>query len=129
MKRPILISAALLGMTAVILGAFGAHGLKELLSPEQLSSFETGVRYQMYHALVLLGITALFSEKLKIVKIMYGCFLAGTLLFSGSIYVLSCRDLLGGLNVRWLGPVTPLGGVLLIVGWACMLVAACREKR
>ena len=128
MKRPVITAAALLGLSAVLLGAFGAHGLKGVLTPEQLGSFETGVRYQIYHALALLGLAALFPVNVKLVKVIFTCFLAGTLLFSGSIYLLACRDLLGGVKVAWLGPLTPLGGLLLVIGWAAIAIAGLKER-
>ena len=128
MKRLVITAAALLGLSAGLLGAFGAHGLKGVLTPEQLGSFETGVRYQVYHALALLGVAALFPVKVKIVKVIFTCFLAGTLLFSGSIYLLACRDLLGDVQLAWLGPITPLGGLLLASGWVAMAIAGWKER-
>jgi len=128
MKRPVITAAALLGLSAVLLGAFGAHGLKGVLTPEQLGSFETGVRYQVYHALALLGVAAWSPANVKLVKVIFTCFLAGTLLFSGSIYLLACRDLLGAVKLAWLGPITPLGGLLLVTGWAAMAIAGWKER-
>ncbi|WP_422858414.1 DUF423 domain-containing protein [Flagellimonas sp. S174] len=111
---------ALYGLLAVILGAFGAHALKKKLTPEQLQSFETGVKYQMYHAILLvsLGFFLNFSETLQ--NYMALCFILGTFLFSFSIYglVLSSST---GRKLKFLGPVTPLGGLLLVVGWALLL--------
>lgn len=107
-------------LTAVLLGAFGAHALKEMLSPEQLASFETGVRYQMFHALVLVMIALKgHSFHLRYEKLITSLFGAGVILFSFSIYLLNLQEL-WGVNLRWLGPVTPLGGSLLIVGWALL---------
>jgi len=111
-------------MTAVILGAFGAHMLKEILSPEQLQSFETGVRYQMFHGIVLVMIALKgHSFHLPNEKTITTLFGAGIILFSFSIYGLNLQDVLG-LKLRWLGPITPIGGTLLIVGWALIFIGA-----
>ena len=108
-------TGAIFGGLAVILGAFGAHALKALLSPELLSSFETGVRYQMFHALLLLILPSLGYNQHQL-KRLWLLISTGIVLFSGSIYALSLGSVLEW-NVRWLGPVTPLGGTLLIAGW------------
>ena len=115
---------ALYGGLAVLLGAFGAHGLKSRLDEDLLTSFETGVRYQFYHALALL-LCAAMAPTLKpgLLKGAGACFVTGTFLFSGSIYLLATRQMLPFGSLRFLGPVTPVGGVLLIVGW-CLLAAA-----
>ncbi|MBA4745535.1 DUF423 domain-containing protein [Flagellimonas halotolerans] len=111
---------ALYGFLAVIIGAFGAHALKKKLTPELLQSFETGVKYQMYHAIVLLvlGFNLSFDKPLD--SWIVNCFIFGTLLFSFSIYAL-CLGAAKGNKPRFLGPVTPLGGLLLVVGWALLL--------
>ncbi|CAA0175128.1 DUF423 domain-containing protein [Tenacibaculum maritimum] len=116
-SKMILISAAIFGMLAVIFGAFGAHALKKVLSETQLKSFETGVKYQMYHALVLLFIGNQFSEPNQT---MACCFIIGIFLFSFSIYGLILSDYKGK-KITLLGPVTPLGGGLLILGWATLI--------
>src|SRR5688572_14092597 len=110
--------AAISGALAVMLGAFGAHSLKALLTPEQLQVFETGVRYQFYHTLALL-FTGMFytTQPSKALNMAGSSFLAGIICFSGSLYLLSTRSLLGIENLSLLGPVTPLGGLLFIVGW------------
>ena len=111
-------SSALL---AVALGAFAAHGLKARLAPDLLAVFETGVRYQMYHALALLAAAWAVGRWPGSAASAGGwLFVAGTLLFSGSLYALS----LGG--PRWLGPVTPLGGLAFLAGWACLAWAALK---
>lgn len=116
-----LATAAFLGGLAVVLGAFGAHGLKGHIEPEALETFETGVRYQMWHALALLGI-ALSAIRGGFVSILLPvaccCFLAGITLFSGSLYA----HVLAGW--RWVLPVTPVGGVSMICGWICLVLAA-----
>lgn len=115
---------AFFAMTSVIIGAFGAHVLKEHLSVEQLTSFETGVRYQMFHALVLVMLALKgHSFHLRYEKFIVTFFGLGILLFSGSIYLLNLQDLLGA-SLRWLGPITPIGGTLLIIGWALIFVDA-----
>lgn len=107
-----------LGALAVGLGALGAHALKEVLTPNQLASYLTGVRYHILHVIVILVITALQSYfKPKAFTWAIRLFFAGIILFSGSIYVLSTKDLSGWEWARVLGPVTPIGGLLLISGW------------
>ena len=108
--------AILFCLSAVILGAFGAHALKEMLSESQLSSFQTGIRYQFFHGLVIL-ILSLNSKQFtgrlsNIIKIMS----AGIILFSFSIYLLNIQDLIG-FSMSYIGPITPIGGLLLITSW------------
>ena len=104
-----LLTASVLGAIGVALGAFGAHGLRERLTPDQLSSWETAVTYQLLHAVVLAALA--LGAGSRSIQLPGALFTAGVLLFSGSIYVL----VLGG--PRWLGPVTPVGGLSLIAGW------------
>ena len=120
--------AAISGAIAVILGALGAHALKGKLTPELLSSFETGVKYQMYHS-ILLALLFILLEKhhLPFLKKAGYCFIAGICMFSGSIYLLSTRSLSGLENISFLGPVTPLGGLTLIAGWLLMFVAFTKK--
>lgn len=119
--------AAVLGSTGIILGAFGAHSLKEVLTPESLAVFETGVRYQMYHALFLLfiGITSLVSEKAK--RTIFTLVLTGVLLFSGSIYFLACDAILP-FSIKKIGFVTPVGGLLLIIAWVILFLNIVKRK-
>lgn len=114
------VSGALLGMLAVIFGAFGAHYLKRTFSEAQLLSFETGVRYQFYHALLLLvlGFNLGFTTKLD--SYIAYCFIIGTLLFSFSIYLLTLLSAKGK-RIPLLGILTPVGGLLLVAGWALLL--------
>ncbi|WP_298556487.1 DUF423 domain-containing protein [uncultured Algibacter sp.] len=121
MNKTILITASLLGVLSIILGAFGAHALKDLIPYESQQTFETGVRYQMYHALLLLfvGSTSLIQQKTK--KIIYFLVVFGLLFFSGSIYGLATNEL-SGFNFKSIGFITPLGGLLLIMAWVFMLV-------
>lgn len=111
---------ALFGLLAIIFGAFGAHALKKSFNAEQIASFETGVKYQMYHALVLLMIGFNLNLETPLEKYMVYCFIIGTFLFSFSIYGL-CISGARGNKWRFLGPVTPLGGVLLVIGWGLLL--------
>ncbi len=122
MEKKIIITALVLGVTAIILGAFGAHGLKKVLQPEQLVSFETGVRYQMYHALFLLFVGNFSWLALKEKTIVFYLVLVGIVFFSGSIYLLS-TSALTGLKAKFLGPVTPIGGLFLIASWIYLLYA------
>ena len=119
MTQPFLFLGALLGGLAVALGAFGAHALKARLSPEKLVTFETGVRYHFYHAFALLaaGLVQFLFPPAGTAALAGWLFLAGIALFSGSLYWLS----LGG--PRWLGPITPLGGLALIGGWIALAMA------
>jgi uncharacterized membrane protein YgdD (TMEM256/DUF423 family) len=128
MERKITGIGALFGMTAIILGAFGAHALKKYLTLEQLSSFETGVKYQMYHALFLLliGQVSLLSEKTK--KRVFRLVVFGVIFFSGSIYLLTTKAL-SGIDFKFLGIVTPIGGALLIVAWAMFFWDVLIKKR
>ena len=119
MDRLLRLIAALAGLTGVAIGAFGAHALRGRLSPEMLALFETGVRYQMYHALALFG-TGLLMARMGswLMTAAAWLFVAGIVLFSGSLYALALT------GVTILGAVTPLGGVALLLGWACLAVAA-----
>ena len=127
MDKKIYSTAALLGMIAIILGAFGAHALKALLTPEQLVTFETGVRYQMYHALFLLFIGNMSSLSLKSKKYIYGLVLLGVVLFSGSIYLLATNSLTV-FDFRIIGFVTPIGGFLLILSWIVLFMDFFNKK-
>ncbi len=121
MNKVILITGAILGVLSIILGAFGAHGLKTHLSPENLQTFETGVKYQMYHALFLLfiGGTTLVSSGYK--NIIFYLVITGVVLFSGSIYGLATNELTS-FNFKSIGFVTPIGGLLLIVSWILLII-------
>jgi uncharacterized membrane protein YgdD (TMEM256/DUF423 family) len=120
MERKITGVAVVLGMAAIILGAFGAHALKKQLTVEELVTFETGVKYQMYHALFLLflGMTTLVTEKSK--KTIFQLVILGVIFFSGSIYLLATKTITG-IDFKPLGIITPIGGSLLILGWLVLL--------
>lgn len=121
MPRLWIILGAVNAFVAVAAGAFAAHGLRAKLEPRMLEVFETGARYQMYHALALLVVGWLASQSSSAVTTAAGwCFLAGIVLFSGSLYALTTTGL------TKLGAITPLGGTLFLVGWALVIVAATR---
>ena len=127
MDKKILLAAAFLGLSAIILGAFGAHALKKVLSVEQLQSFEVGVRYQMYHALFLLFIAAFtfLSEKERLA--IFWLTIIGVLFFSGSIYLLTTNGVTN-LKTKFLGPITPIGGMFLISAWSYLFYSVLSKK-
>jgi len=127
MNKIILVTASILGMLAIILGAFASHGLKGIISVELLQTFETGVRYQMYHAILLLfiGMTPFLNEKTK--QLLFYLIVFGVLLFSGSIYGLATNEL-STFNFKTIGFVTPIGGLLLILSWAIMFLKFIKIK-
>ena len=122
MKEYVLLIAALYGALGIIFGAFGAHALKKIFSDDLLKSFETGVKYQLYHAIVLLVIGFQFSFTESLQTAVAWCFIVGTFLFSFSIYGL-CISSAKGKKLRFLGPITPLGGLLLVIGWILLGVS------
>ena len=121
-------AVGLLGASAVILGAFGAHGLKNqlatgLITTDQLNGFDTGVKYQMYHTLALLMVFILQTKfESKFLNWSKNLFLFGILLFSGSLYLLTTRNLIGADFLKALGPVTPVGGLFFVGGWICLIL-------
>jgi uncharacterized membrane protein YgdD (TMEM256/DUF423 family) len=127
MKQIVLIAAIIYGGLSVILGALGAHALKKVLTEAQLQTFEVGVKYQMYHAIVLLILGFFLSFDTRLQTYMGWSFIGGTFLFSFSIYLLSLQSVLGA-NFKFLGPITPLGGLLMIIGWCLLLVQVIRYK-
>jgi uncharacterized membrane protein YgdD (TMEM256/DUF423 family) len=120
MKNLTLIIGGIYGLLSVILGAFGAHAFKKILSIERLESFETGVRYQMYAAFFLLIVGYLLKFETTSEKWISILMIAGTFLFSVSIYFLSFQDV-WGVNLKFLGPITPLGGLFMILSWAMLI--------
>ncbi len=113
------VMGGLFGLLAVIFGAFGAHVLKKTFTAEQLASFETGVKYQMYHSLLILMLSFNLNFDTSLERNMMYCFLIGTFLFSFSIYGL-CLSAAKGSKMRFLGPITPLGGLFLVLGWGLL---------
>ena len=127
MKTITLVFGAVYGMLSVILGAFGAHALKKILSVERLESFETGVRYQMYAAFFLLIIGYILKFENSTEKWTSVLMIIGTFFFSVSIYFLSLQDYLGT-NLKFLGPITPLGGLLMILSWGMLILNFAKNK-
>ncbi|MBT8261367.1 MAG: DUF423 domain-containing protein [Bacteroidia bacterium] len=114
--KKITVTASFLGALTIAIGAFGAHGLEKLVDTEAIASFETGVRYQMYHTIALLVIGFATAIPVSTRKWVFRLFVAGIIFFSGSIYFLALKSVLP-LSVSFLGPVTPIGGLLFILGW------------
>jgi len=122
-SRRVMGIAATFALLAVMLGAFAAHGLKAMLDAQQLALFETAARYQMYHALALLVVGLLATSRefsRNLLKLACLAFITGIILFSGSLYLLALSD------VRWLGAITPLGGMALLAGWLATIVAVLK---
>ena len=129
-----LVTIGLLGAISVALGALGAHALKAkvaegLMTADQLAGFDTAARYQMYHALAMLAVVLIAREKPSTVLTWaYRCFFIGIILFSGSLYFLTTRNLMGIDGLRVLGPVTPLGGLFFIAGWLLLAVQGLKKS-
>ena len=128
MKRKILITGSILGLTAVILGAFGAHGLKDSLTAEALNSFETGVRYQMYHSFLLLIVSSVLPLNTKSLNTIFYLVISGIILFSGSIYLLSTKALTG-MDISAFAWITPIGGALLISAWISITYSLIKSAK
>ncbi len=126
-NKTILITAAIMGLIAVLLGAFGAHGLKNQVDPESINSFTTGVRYQMYHAIVclIIGNMSVLQDTVK--KRIFYFFTGGIILFSGSIYLLVIDEIIG-ISLSSIAFITPLGGLLLIIGWIFCILSFVKIK-
>ncbi|MBZ9629948.1 DUF423 domain-containing protein [Salegentibacter sp. LM13S] len=127
MNRKFLITGAIFGLLAVIIGAFGAHGLKPLLDEAARESFETGVKYQMYHALLLLLVAGFKQRSFRFQKSIFFLLLFGVICFSGSIYLLATNNLTP-VNFKGIALVTPLGGTLLIAAWTILLIEFVKIK-
>ncbi len=127
MKTATLVIGALYGLLSVILGAFGAHAFRKILSVERLTSFETGVRYQMYAAFFLLIVGFILKFDNGSDKWISWLMILGTILFSFSIYALSFQDY-WGVNLKFLGPITPLGGLLMILSWGLLIYHFLKVK-
>lgn len=124
-KTLILIGCILAGLS-VALGAMAAHWLKANISIDNLNNFDTAVRYQMYHALAILFMAALPDKfQIKLFHLAWRAFLIGAILFSGSIYLLATRELTG-FQLSWIGPLTPIGGILFLTGWILLLFTTIR---
>jgi len=127
MNKKIIVTAALFGILAVILGAFGAHGLKSLISTSDFENWKTAVSYHFYHTLALLFLSTMVRYRDRFIEFAYYAFTIGILLFSGSLYLLSTRAVTG-LEAGILGPITPIGGLMFILGWVFLLLAAIKNK-
>jgi len=128
MKRKITITATIFGALAVIAGAFGAHGLQGLISAKYLDVWHTAVQCQFYHVFALLFLSIIATTNDKLINACYYLFTWGIIFFSGSLYLLSCSELLGWDWLIFMGPVTPLGGLLFIAGWVVLGIATFRNK-
>jgi uncharacterized membrane protein YgdD (TMEM256/DUF423 family) len=115
MARAALTAAAVLGFLGVALGAFGAHALRARISEAQLAIYHTGVEYLFYHALALLAVAAIATHEAIPLRATIGCWVLGSVIFAGTLCALAVT------GQRWLGAVTPIGGVLLALGWICLL--------
>ena len=127
MNKTILLAGLVLGGVAIILGAFGAHGLKRALGPDELNTFETGVKYQLHHALflILLSMMTMATEGMK--RVVFYLIISGVILFSFSIYLLATNSLTG-FDFRKIGFVTPIGGLLMILGWGYLFFSILTKK-
>lgn len=135
MTKRLIVFCGFSGAIAVALGALGAHFLKGkvelgILTPDNLHAFKTGVEYQLFHTLALLLIALLAKHKNReaLQKVGY-CFMAGIVLFSGSLYILSTASLIGLTSVKWLGPITPIGGLFFIVGWLIIAFSGMKKNK
>lgn len=129
MNRPLL-TASLILLLAVVLGAFGAHGLRDRVDAQALANWKTGVEYQFYHGLALLFL-ALAGDRIRAASLVWArrAFMLGIIGFCGSLYLLATRTVLGTESLTpFLGPITPIGGLLFIVGWALLALAALRKS-
>lgn len=121
MHKTFLKTAAFLGALGVILGAFGAHQLKSMLSESAVLIFETAVRYMFYHVFALIAVAILYQQfSNKFLKIAGILFIVGIILFSGSLFILTYKEALVLPGLKWAGPITPLGGTCFIAGWICL---------
>ena len=127
MNKKLLITAAIFGILGIILGAFAAHGLEKSLTKDALDTFETGVRYQIYNALLLLflGSTSIIKDKAK--HLIWVLLIVGVVMFSGSIYGLATNQL-SSFDFKKIGFITPIGGLLMIVSWIVLLINFIRIK-
>jgi uncharacterized membrane protein YgdD (TMEM256/DUF423 family) len=123
-------TAAVLGMLAVALGAFGAHGLKQIVPPESISTFETGVRYHFYHTFALLAVAMLYEQfPAKTMHWAGACFISGIVFFSGSLYALTALAATETVGLSGIGAFTPAGGLFFIAGWIFMLITFIKAPR
>lgn len=130
MHSVFLLTGTFLAGLAVILGAFGAHGLKKIVPPETVTTFQTGVQYQMYHALALIFVGMLFEKADSgIMKWAGICFIIGILLFSGSLYLLTLLKAKNTVGLSGIGIITPFGGLFFVAGWLMMFIAIWKSLK
>jgi|694.fasta_scaffold43087_7 uncharacterized membrane protein YgdD (TMEM256/DUF423 family) len=128
MHKRLIIIASVFGILAVILGAFGAHALKSLLDPAGLEVWKTAVSYHFYHTLALLFVSILPASNSKVVNMAAWFFSLGILFFSGSLYLISAKEILNITQLSVLGPLTPIGGLFFILGWFSLITIAVKSK-
>jgi uncharacterized membrane protein YgdD (TMEM256/DUF423 family) len=128
MNKRIILTASFFGFVAVLLGAFGAHALKALVDEPSLEIWQKGVDYQFYHTFALLYLSTFARYRNKLINIAYFCFTFGIVLFSGSLYLLATRSILHLDFVNLIGPLTPIGGLLFVLGWIMLFFAAFKDK-
>lgn len=128
MNKQIILTASFFGLIAVVLGAFGAHGLEGKISDYQIDTWRTANQYHFYHTFALLFLSTFSRAKSQSIRVSFIFFTIGIFLFSGSLYLLSVRDLLGITKATILGPITPVGGVCFMVGWIGLFVAALKNR-
>lgn len=129
MHKLYLIISSLFGAIAVVLGAFGAHGLKKIVPAETISAFQTGVQYQMYHTLALLAVAILFERfPTKWMRWAGGCFITGIILFSGSLYLLAALKAADKVDMEGIGIITPVGGIFFILGWLFIFIGVMKKN-
>lgn len=128
MNKRIIIIASVFGFMAVGLGAFGAHGLKKLISSSDLEIWKTAVDYQFYHTFALLFVASCSRFKSRLINVSSWCFIIGIILFSGSLYLLATKDVLQLGSAAVIGPVTPIGGVFFLAGWLCLLIGTIKNR-
>ena len=128
-RNNLLILCALSGMLAVVIGAFGAHGLEDKITATSLASYKTGVAYQFYHTFAAMITIILFQQSTISRPFLPTIFfLVGNILFSGSIYILTTRAITGVENMQWIGPLTPIGGVCYMIGWGLIIYNLIKQK-
>ncbi len=127
MNKRIILTATIFGLIAVILGAFGAHGLEGKVSSASLENWKTAVSYQFYHTFALLFLATFSRARNNLINVSYISFIVGILLFCGSLYLLSTREITG-ISTGILGPITPIGGLFFIIGWISLFLATIRHK-
>jgi len=128
MHKRFLLTGAALGALAVVLGAFGAHELKKIVPPDTVTTFQTGVQYQMYHAIALLAVAIIFERyPNKLIKWSGTCFIAGIILFSGSLYIITALKGTESVGLNGIGIITPFGGLFFIAGWLLLFAGIIKR--